>query len=292
MDFETTLYYSILVMAGMAVYMMSTSMLQVQKKPRLRSVLDSKGSRLNQLSSSKLLKPLLPLTQPIANMAYLKKLQMQTEVLRINLDVTGLVLVKIFLSLFSGFIVYLLTQTEGYAFAGGTIGFFIPDMIFMNKIKQKKREIVRVFPETIDLIDLCIGAGLDFTSSLKWVIEKVDRNAFSEQLELVLKEIQVGRNRIDALKDMSRRLDIPDIRSFVRTVVQSERMGTSVEEAFRNLSEDTREGRFIEGERQAIAASLKILFPLLFFILPVIMIVVAGPIIIKFTSGELIPGGF
>ncbi len=292
MDFETTLYYSILVMVATAVYMMSTSMLQVQKKPRLRSVLDSKGSRLNQLSSSKLLKPLLPLTQPIANMAYLKKLQMQTEVLRINLDVTGLVLVKIFLSLFSGFIVYLLTQTEGYAFAGGTIGFFIPDMIFMNKIKQKKREIVRVFPETIDLIDLCIGAGLDFTSSLKWVIEKVDRNAFSEQLELVLKEIQVGRNRIDALKDMSRRLDIPDIRSFVRTVVQSERMGTSVEEAFRNLSEDTREGRFIEGERQAIAASLKILFPLLFFILPVIMIVVAGPIIIKFTSGELIPGGF
>ena len=292
MDFETTLYYSILVMDATAVYMMSTSMLQVQKKPRLRSVLDSKGSRLNQLSSSKLLKPLLPLTQPIANMAYLKKLQMQTEVLRINLDVTGLVLVKIFLSLFSGFIVYLLTQTEGYAFAGGTIGFFIPDMIFMNKIKQKKREIVRVFPETIDLIDLCIGAGLDFTSSLKWVIEKVDRNAFSEQLELVLKEIQVGRNRIDALKDMSRRLDIPDIRSFVRTVVQSERMGTSVEEAFRNLSEDTREGRFIEGERQAIAASLKILFPLLFFILPVIMIVVAGPIIIKFTSGELIPGGF
>jgi tight adherence protein C len=91
---------------------------------------------------------------------------------------------------------------------------------------------------------------------------------------------------------MAKRLQIPDISSFVRTVIQSERMGTSVAEAFRNLSEDTRNSRFQTGERYAIKASLKILFPLLFCILPVILIVVAGPIIIKFTQGELFPQTF
>ena len=161
--------------------------------------------------------------------------------------------------------------------------------MFMSKVKAKKEAIVRVFPETIDLIDLCIGAGLDFPSSIKWVIDKSVSNPFMEQLAMVLSEIQIGRNRVDALKDMARRLNLSDISSFVRTVIQAERMGTSVEAGFRNLSEDTRNTRFQEGERYAIKASLKILFPLLFCILPVIMIVVAGPIIIKFTQGELLP---
>jgi tight adherence protein C len=104
---------------------------------------------------------------------------------------------------------------------------------------------------------------------------------------LVLKEINVGKPRIEALKDMSKRLAIPDVTSFVRTLVQADRMGTPVEEAFRILSEDTRIRRFHRGERQAMKAPLKMLIPLIFCILPVILIIVAGPILLKFIRGDM-----
>ena len=274
---------------GGSVYLVSSGLFQVRRKLRLRYFSDTSSSRQFNLSSVKFLRPLLRMVRPISNLPYLKKLKTQAEILKINLDLPGLVLIKTALALLIGVLVSILTNSLVYGLIALLIGFFVPDFIFLSKIKTKKEAIVRVFPETVDLIDLCIGAGLDFPSSIKWVIDKADPNPFIEQLAIVLSEIQVGRNRVDALKDMAQRLQLLDISSFVRTVIQAERMGTSVEEAFKNLSEDTRSARFQEGERYAIKASLKILFPLLFFILPVIMIVVAGPIIIKFTQGELIP---
>jgi tight adherence protein C len=286
------LYYLILALVGTAAYLFSDAVLGFNVRPRLRPLVDKSSRKIPTASEIKFLRPLIRLTQPIANLPYLQKLKTQTEVLRINLDLPGLVLIKVFLSIVAGVAVTVLTKQSGYGIMALLVGFLIPDFIFMNKIRAKRQEISRIFPETIDLIDLCIGAGLDFTASLRWVIEKSDTNAFIEQLSIVLNEIQVGRNRSEALKNMSKRLQLTDINSFVRTVIQSERMGTSVEEAFRNLSEDTRLMRYQNGERYAIKASLKILFPLLFCILPVIMIIVAGPIIIKFTEGELIPKTF
>lgn len=268
--------------------MLASTLLEFRRRPRLRALEEIPQKQFN-LSSAKLLKPLLVIIKPIMDLPYLKSLQAQAEVLRINLDMPVLVLVKLLLAIIAGISVLKIFSNPGYAFLSALLGFLMPDFLFFSKIRAKKEAIVRVFPETVDLIDLCIGAGLDFTASIKWVIDKSGTNPFIEQLELVLKEIQVGRNRTDALKAMSQRLSLPDISSFVRTVVQSERMGTSIEEAFKNLSEDTRLARYQAGERYAIKASLKILFPLLFCILPVILIVVGGPIIIKFTSGELIP---
>ena len=285
------LYIAILVITGGSAYLLSESLLQIRPRPRLRGMPQARR-RAVKLSSIKALQPLVRATRPIAELPYLRMLQAQTEILRINMDLPGLVLVKVFLAAIAGVVTMLLFSAPVNALIALSAGFFIPDFLFFNKIKAKKEIIVRVFPETVDLMDLCIGAGLDFTSSMKWIIEKSDANPFVEQLGIVLSEIQVGRSRAVALKDMAKRLNLPDISSFVRTVIQSERMGTSVEEAFRNLSEDTRNMRYQNGERYAIKASLKILFPLLFFILPVILIVVAGPIMIKFTQGDLIPTSF
>jgi len=107
---------------------------------------------------------------------------------------------------------------------------------------------------------------------------------------LVLKEINVGKPRVEALRDMAKRLDIPDVTSFVRTLIQADRMGTPVEEAFRILSEDSRMRRFHRGERMAMTAPLKMLIPLIFCILPVILIIVAGPILIRFIKEGLFAG--
>jgi tight adherence protein C len=231
------------------------------------------------------------LLRPVYNLPYFRRLQLQTEALKINMSIAYLILLKLALTLIAGILVFVLSSALGYALLAALMGFFIPDFIWRNKIKAKKEAIRKVFPETVDLLDLCIGAGLDLRTSIQWVIDKTESNAFVEQLEIVLSEMRVGKGASQALRDMGKRLNIPDVNSFVRSVIQAERMGTSLEETFRNLSEDTRLMRFQAGERYAIKASIKILFPLLFCILPTIMIVVAGPIIVKFMQGGLFPTG-
>lgn len=166
-------------------------------------------------------------------------------------------------------------------------GYFIPDIYLKGKITKRKKEIVRVLPETVDLLGLCIEAGLDFTNAVKWVIEKTPANPMMEELAFILEEIKWGKSRIQALKDMSRRLDIPGISSFVQTIIQAERMGTPVADAFTILSEDARAQRFHRGERIALQAPIKILLPLIFFIMPVIGIVIGGPILLQFMTGGI-----
>ena len=166
--------------------------------------------------------------------------------------------------------------------SAGMLGLLLPDLILNSRVKKRKYAIVRMLPETIDLLGLCVGAGLDFMAAVRWVVDKVVTNPMIEELTMVLKEINVGKPRIEALRAMSKRIDIPDVTSFVRILVQADRMGTPVEETFRILSEDTRMRRYHRGERQAMTAPIKMLVPLIFCILPVILIIVAGPILIRF----------
>lgn len=167
------------------------------------------------------------------------------------------------------------------------IAYIIPDFILKRKISRRKYLIARRLPETVDLLGLCIEAGLDFVSSVKWVIERTPHTAMTEELAFVVDEIKWGKPRVQALRDMSRRLEIPEMSSFVQTIIQAERMGTPVAEAFTILSEDARAQRFHRGERTALQAPIKILLPLIFFIMPVIGIVVGGPILLAFMQGGI-----
>ncbi len=243
----------------------------------------------------KAFKPLSFVINPVyKKLTYLKKLQYQMEILRIELNVFVLIGFKIVLLVAFALIGFMFLKQISpiYAVVAPFVGFFIPDFFMWQKVKRKKEEIVRCFPETVDLLHMCINAGADLMAAIKWVIDKSIFNPFIEQLGMILSEVQVGKPRAEALREWAKRLQLADISSFSRVIVQAERMGTPVEEAFKNLSDDTRDRRFQNGERFAIKASLKILFPLVFCILPAIMIIVAGPIIIKFSQGDMLSGGF
>jgi tight adherence protein C len=284
------LYYVIFILIAGSICLVTLSMIQLQEHPRLMHLTrPTPASRISK-RVMKILKPLFAVTRPFTRLKYINELQRQAEVLRINLDVSILILIKVFLAALLGVAVFIFWEPT-YSLAALLVAFFLPDFYMRHKIMAKKEAISRVFPETVDLLDMCISSGADFIFSVKWVIDKCDPNPFIEQLGIVLSEIQIGKTRTDALKDMAKRLKIPDISSFVRTIIQSERMGTSIEAAFGNLSDDTRNMRFQAGERYAIKSSIKILFPLIFCILPTILIVVAGPILIKFSEGQLIPQG-
>lgn len=169
----------------------------------------------------------------------------------------------------------------GLFFAIGA-GYFLPEFWVKGKIGKVRDAIVRDLPDTVDLLGLCVNAGLDFMMALKYVIEKSAPTVIIQELSNMIQEINVGKPRREALRDMARRYDLPDLSTFARTLIQADRMGTSVSEALNILSEDMRDARFRRGEQMAMKAPLKMLIPLLLFIFPVVAILVAGPVFLDF----------
>lgn len=162
------------------------------------------------------------------------------------------------------------------------LGFLLPDMYLMNLTRKRKTDIIKHLPDTIDLLSLCVGGGLDFITGIKWVIERSKPSALISEFLLVFRELEMGLPRVEAFRNMGKRLDIPEVNSFVRTVIQADRMGVSVGEILSVLSDEVRRQRFQRGERMALKAPIKMLFPLIVFILPVIGIIVGAPVMMQF----------
>jgi len=235
-----------------------------------------------------------PLTQKLLEKLKLDvKIKNKLDAAHINLTAGQFVSIKLVLLLIAvGAAFFVLKKFDPLVlFVLLALGYLLPELWLRRKINQRKYEIARVLPETVDLLGLCVEAGLDFTTAVKWVIEKkVSTNPMIEELTLVLDEIKWGKPRSQALRDMAKRLNIPEVSSFVQALVQAERMGTPVSEAFGIISEDTRLQRYRRGERYALQAPIKILLPLIFCILPVIGIIIGGPILLQFTQGGLFTG--
>lgn len=162
------------------------------------------------------------------------------------------------------------------------VGYLLPEFWLKKKVKKVKNVIIRELPDTIDLLGLCVNAGLDFMLALKWVVEKSRPSVLIDELNLLLQEITVGKARRAALNDFSKKYDIPELSTFNRTLIQADRMGTSVAEALNIISEDMRLMRFRRGEQIALKAPLKMLIPLLLFIFPVVLVLVAAPVFLDF----------
>lgn len=164
-------------------------------------------------------------------------------------------------------------------------GFFIPDAWLNNKIKKRQASVLRDLPHIIDLLNICVGAGIDFIIAVKRVIKEFRPCVLVEELKNLIQDINMGGTRSDALRSFATRINSPEVISFVRTLLQADRMGTPISEALKLQAEEIRIQRFQKGEEMALKAPIKLLFPLLFFILPVVLIIVAGPVLIQFTRG-------
>lgn len=171
----------------------------------------------------------------------------------------------------------------------GAIGFVVPDLWRRARIRRRQKALVRPLPEVIDLLSLCVGAGLDFLVAINKVVEIMSaqrkgalQGLLLQELSAVSQEVRLGKRRSEALKAMARRANVPEISSFVRTLVQADRMGTPIIEALAIHAEDVRFQRFNRAERAALKAPIKILFPLVFCIMPCVAIIVGAPIFIQF----------
>lgn len=187
------------------------------------------------------------------------------------------------------FLTYPFVSPDAMAFwlaMGFVIGYMLPEFWLKGRISHVKSSIIKELPDAIDLLALCVNAGLDFMLALKWVVDKSPPTVMMTEFRTVMQEINVGKSRRDALRDLAAKYELPDLNSLARTLIQADKMGTSVAEALNILSEDMRVTRFRRGEQLALKAPLKMLVPLLFFIFPVVGILVAGPIFLDFIQNN------
>jgi len=259
----------------------------------LRGIIPSAGKRSQGKIFSFLLSPFIFLSKFFLNKEGVKKrIGKNLNAAKVGINLEQFLGVKIFFMVIFPVVAYFLTgKFSPFLIVFVLLGYLLPDFYIKRKITAYKKTIAEILPETIDIIGLCIEAGLDFVTAVRWTIEKVTSNYFLQELGFTLEEINWGKPRVEALKDMSKRLGIPEVSSFVQTLVQAEKMGSPVAEAFAILSEDAREQRYYKGEEKALKAPIKMLFPLIFCILPVIGIIIGGPIILQFMKGGLFKGG-
>ncbi|MGD9014685.1 MAG: type II secretion system F family protein [Candidatus Omnitrophota bacterium] len=202
------------------------------------------------------------------------------------MNATQFLAVKFSLMAILPFAVFIILQPQPpVLFLAVCIGFFFPEFWLNGKVKKRQAAVLRDLPHVIDLLNICVGAGLDFMVAVNRVIQEFHPCTLVEELRVLVQEIHMGSSRRESLKNLSNRINSPEVVSFVRTLLQADRMGTPISDALKMQSEEIRIRRFQKGEEMALKAPIKLLFPLLVFILPVVMIIVAGPILIQFTRG-------
>lgn len=165
-------------------------------------------------------------------------------------------------------------------------GFLVPSFWLNNRIKERRMTVGRDLPEVVDLLTLCVGAGSDFMTAMNRIVREFRPCPVREELGILLQEVRVGKRRRDALRAFSMRLQTPETSTFSRTLIQVDRMGTGLAEALTILSEDMRLQRYHWAERFAQKSPVKMLVPLILS-LGSAMIVVSGPILIRFFRGDL-----
>ena len=162
------------------------------------------------------------------------------------------------------------------AFAGG----YLPRFWLLGRIKRRQKEIWKSLPDAFDLITASVEAGLGVDAAFSRVLDKV-HGPFAEELTRTMNEIQMGRSRRDAFTELAERTGVDELRSLINAVIQAESMGISIGGVIRVQTGVIRTKRRQKAEEQAFKAPIKMVFPLVFFIFPAIMVVIGGPAVIQ-----------
>lgn len=165
------------------------------------------------------------------------------------------------------------------------IGFFYPDLWVRGLIQKRHKDVLKSLPFVVDLLALSTEAGLDFIGAIQKVVEKAAPSPLIDELEQVLKEIKVGSSRAEALREMSSRINMQEVNSFVAVLVSADQMGASIGKVLRQQSEQIRTLRFLRAEKMGAVAAQKLMFPTFVLILPAILCVMLGPFMLQAVVG-------
>lgn len=175
-------------------------------------------------------------------------------------------------------------QALAWGAAFGVFGFFLPDLVLLNKAQHRSDAVRRALPDSIDLLTISVESGLAFDAAMAQVARNTE-GALAEEFTRVLKEIQIGSSRSEALKALSERTDVEDLRIFLNSMVQAEKLGIPIADVLRVQSSEMRIKRSQRIEEQAMKLPVKLVFPLLLGIMPSLFIVILGPAVISIYNG-------
>ena len=164
-----------------------------------------------------------------------------------------------------------------------SIGYYLPNVLLANAIGRRQKELQDTMPDALDLMMVCVEAGLGLDAAMNRSASEIGlrSQALSEELNLVALELRMGVRRETALRNLALRTGVEEISSFVAMLVQADRFGTNVADALRIQAETMRTHRRLRAEERAAKIPLKLLFPLIFFIFPSLMLVLMGPAMIS-----------
>jgi tight adherence protein C len=165
----------------------------------------------------------------------------------------------------------------------GVAGFYAPNLWVKMKTQGRQQKITEGFPDALDLMTVCVEAGLGLDAALNQVADEIQlsNKVLSEELKLINLELRAGQSRANALRNLSLRTDLEDVNNFTTLLIQTDNFGTSIGQALRVHSDTMRTKRHHRAEEAAAKLPVKLLFPLIFFIFPSMFVVIMGPAIIQ-----------
>ncbi len=161
----------------------------------------------------------------------------------------------------------------------GAAGYYLPQYWITRRVEERKKEIMSGFPDALDLMLVCVEAGQSMDQSINRVAKesRAGYPALADEFDIVSHEVKAGKERVHVLKDKSERVGIPDVSSFVTTLVQSATYGTSIAEALRVYSAEMRDKRVMRAEEKANTLPTKLTLGTMMFTLPPLLIILIGP---------------
>jgi tight adherence protein C len=155
-------------------------------------------------------------------------------------------------------------------------GYTFPSAGLASRATKRQKEIRKALPDTMDLLTISVEAGLGFDAALAQVVKNVP-GPLSEEIARMLQEMQIGVTRAEALRHLNDRTDVPELDGFVLSMIQADKYGVGVAKVLRAQSTDLRQKRRQRAEEVAQKVPLKLLFPMIFLVLPALFIVILGP---------------
>jgi len=184
-------------------------------------------------------------------------------------------------------VLYGLHNPEVLIIAGGlgaVFGFFLPDLLLYNSGLKRQDKIPRALPDALDMLTICVEAGLAFDAALAQVA-RYSTGPLAAEFARVLQEMQIGKSRSEALRSMGERTSSPELKAFISAMIQSAELGIPVAHVLREQAKEMRVRRRQRAEGQAQKVPVKITFPLILCLFPALLIVIIGPGIISIAHG-------
>ncbi|HEY2658565.1 MAG TPA: type II secretion system F family protein [Caulobacteraceae bacterium] len=191
-------------------------------------------------------------------------------------------LIAVYLFGINGFGLPMMTKVSA-VFAGLVLGYYAPNIYISNVATKRRESIVAGFPDSLDLLLICVESGMSIEAALQKVSQEVGRSSMelAEELSLLVAELSYLPDRRLAYEGLAKRTNHPGIKSVATAMIQAERYGTPLGSALRVMSKENRELRLAAAEKKAAALPAKLTVPMILFFLPVLFVVILGPAIIK-----------